>query len=155
MTQTQTEQAPTTEHATDPRHHPAVGLFVASLTVTALGLGHVLVDQLSVGGLTQHLHAIYDPYGVSAPAGPIQGSLYAIGALGMVVGLLSIHRTRVDARSARWWTATLAVLAALVVSVPLFVQEYGQLIIPLQFGLPYVGAWALGVVGTITLFVRR
>ena len=135
------------------------GLYVAGLVVTVLGAGYVAVDQIALGGLSQHLEALYAPYGKVAQPGPLYGYLYALAALGLLSWLtclrhcrrLAATRDAADLSRIRVWSIVVAALAAFLVLPPLMITEYGRLVIPFGLGAAYGLAWLLGVAGIVTL----
>lgn len=118
---------------------------------TAAGLGYALVDQIALGGLDEHLHAIYDPVGKYGEPGPLYGYLYFVGVLGLFCWWANARAVAKCARSARPWGWVTFGTAALAVLPPLVMREYGETVIPMGLSAGYVLAWVLGLVGVLAL----
>ncbi|CAM3934307.1 hypothetical protein ACXYTP_21775 [Tsukamurella ocularis] len=118
---------------------------------TAAGLGYALADQLTLGGLERHLHALYDPVGKYGEPGPLYGYLYIVGLLGLLCWWGSVRLVRRNAPTARrrGWIALGA--SAFPVVAPLVLQEYGQPVIPLSLAAGYLVAWVCGLAGILLL----
>ncbi|MFD4367424.1 hypothetical protein [Rhodococcus sp. NPDC058521] len=118
---------------------------------TAVGLGYALVDQIALGGLDEHLHAMYDPVGKSGEPGPLYGYLYFVGILALVCWWANSKVVAKGAKSARLWGWVTFGTAALAVLPPLVMREYGETVIPMGLSVGYVLAWVCGLVGVLAL----
>ncbi|GAB3133714.1 hypothetical protein GCM10027289_24030 [Tsukamurella serpentis] len=130
----------------------------AALTAYSLGVfanaaatGYVVLDQLALGGLEEHLDQLYRPVGKYGETAPLYGYLYLIGAVGLLCWWVNIALVRRSAVSARRWAQVTAGAAALPVLAPVVLREYGQPVIPLGLAGGFVLAWIFGVIGAILL----
>lgn len=116
---------------------------------TAAGLGYALADQLALGGLDRHLHALYDPVGRYGEAGPLYGYVYAVGVLGLLCWWANLRVVRRGVGAARrWGWVTLAAATPPVLAL-LVLQEYGRPVIPLSLAAGYLVAWLCGLAGLL------
>lgn len=148
--QTERRSRPTTA---PPSRVGTAGL-IAGLVLAVAGLGYAILDQAVLHGLDRHLHALYDPVGRQAQPAPLYGYLYAVGGLGVLCWLVTLRLARAGVRWVRRWNIGVLIVAALVIS-PLFLQEYGRTVFPLQLTAGYAVAWLLGLVVTVALRPSR
>lgn len=137
------------ETAPSNRARRTVVAYGLGALATLAGLGLVLADQLVLGGLDRHLHALYDPVGKYGEAAPLYGYLYGVGVLGLLCWWANLRLIRRHAATARRWGWITLAAAALPVLVPLMLREYGQPVIPLSLAAGYAAAWLCGLVGLV------
>lgn len=135
--------------APSTRAHRTLAAYGLGALATAAGLGYALADQLALGGLDRHLHALYDPVGKYGEAAPLYGYLYVVGAVGLFCWAANLRLVRRGAASARRWGWITLAAAALPVLAPLVLQEYGQPVIPLPLTAGYLLAGVCGLVGLL------
>ncbi|KXP08327.1 hypothetical protein AXK57_17905 [Tsukamurella pulmonis] len=126
----------------------AYGLGAAA---TAAGLGYALADGFALGGLERHLHALYDPVGKYGESAPLYGYLVVVGVVGLLCWWANLRWVRRRAATARRRGAITLGVAAIPVLAPVFLQEYGQPVIPLSLAAGYLVAWSCGLLGVLLL----
>ncbi len=139
------------DRAPSARAHRTLAAYGLGALATAAGLGCAVVDQLALGSLDRHLHALYDPVGKYGAPGPLYGYLYLVGAVGLLCWWVNIRAVRRRGAAARLPGRLTFAAAALPVLAPLVLQEYGEPVIAFPLAAGYLIAWACGFAGILLL----
>lgn len=131
---------------------------VAMLTGLALSVAAMLAlaaNLASTDMLARHLHEVYAGYAVSPPDEvAVATYLFTLGGLGIVAWLWMVWAVRRQKRWARLVATGMFVLASVVAVANLTVTEYGQTILPTQFGLAGLVPCLAGLVAVVLLWRR-
>ena len=133
----------------------ALTAYAAGALATTAGLVYAGADQIAFGGLDDHLHEVYDPYGKYGQPGPLYAFLYAMGVLGLICWSANVRLIRHGSPRAVFAGWTTFALAALPVLAPLVMKDYGPFVIPPALSVGYLIAWLCGLIGIVALQRRR
>lgn len=132
----------------------ALTLLYAGAALTVLAMIALAVDVASTGLLAEHLHDVYDGHVEPPSEGVVAGYLFTVGIIGLGGWLWTAAAVRRRRRSARPVATVLFVLGATVAVSHLTVSEYGETILPTEYGIASLVPSVAGLVAVIALWKR-
>lgn len=148
-----------TVHSHDPAlprsARRAVVAMLTGLALTVAAMLALAANLASTDMLARHLQEVYAGYAVSPPDEvAVATYLFTLGVLGIVAWLWMVWAVRRQKRWARLVATGMFVLASVVAVANLTVTEYGQTILPTQFGLAGLVPCLAGLVAVVLLWRR-
>lgn len=107
----------------------------APLVASGLLVLAALVDQLGLGGLADHTAALYAPYGIAAPVGPLFVLVYVVAAVDAVLWWVAMRAVGAGRQAARFLVPVAAVVSAALALLLFSITEYGTTVFPDVWGV--------------------
>lgn len=112
----------------------------------------LVIDQASILSISDHVEALYGPFGLHPDPNVLFGILYVTGAVGIVLWLATIWGVSRQNRGARVMAGIILVIATSLAVFVLLVSEHGTRIFPTLWGLAGLLPCMAGLVAVTSLW---
>lgn len=122
-------------HPRRPSPRAPVAALGVGLLLTVITLIVSVVDQTSVHGLADHVHALYAPFNQHPDPNVLFTILYSTGTLGVLAWLATIWGALRHKRGVRVGASLIFVVATGIALLDLFASEHGTQVLPTTWGI--------------------
>jgi hypothetical protein len=112
----------------------------------------LVIDQAIIFSISDHVDALYAPFGLHPDPNVLFGILYVTGVIGILLWLATIWGVRRQNRGARVIAGIVFVLATSFAVFVLLVSEHGTRIFPTLWGLAGLLPCIAGLVAVTSLW---
>jgi len=127
-----------------------VGLLLTSVLLIAL-----VIDQRSIFSISDHVDALYAPFGLHPDPNVLFGILYVTGVTGILLWLVTIWGVRTQKPGACVLSGIILIVATSLAVFVLLVSEHGARIFPTVWGLAGLLPCIAGLVAVTSLWAPR
>ena len=124
------------------------------LALSLASIAGLLVDQMSVHSLSDHVRAQYSPYGEVPDPNVLFVYLYMTAGLGVVAWLIALRGARRRKPWVPWLAGMTFVVGATLAVFNLVITEHGTQIFPVLWSLLGLLPSVAGLIGVILLWTH-